>query len=112
LIDIQEVTKIPPGEIKLIRGMKTAQRMALVRWYSLVDEKEAQRPPLGERCHLPYAMKEVSQTTTAEWLNCFHVVNICFIFHLEAIQKRFVSCGGWIESISFGSTSPVGFLLH
>jgi hypothetical protein len=59
-----------------------------------VDEKQARRPPVGERCHLPYGLKEVCQTTTAEWVKGSSVVNICFIFHLDAIQKGFVSCGG------------------
>jgi hypothetical protein len=68
--------------------------MVLVRWFLFVDEKDAWCPPIGERCHLPYAMKEVCQTTTVKWAKSSVVVNICFIFYLNAIQKGFVSCGG------------------
>jgi hypothetical protein len=94
LIDLLDENSIPEGEIKCSRGIKKPRRMALVRWYSYVDEKDARRPPVGDRCHLPYAMKEVCVTTNAEWVKTCCVVNICFIFHLEAIQKGFVSCGG------------------
>jgi hypothetical protein len=94
LIDLRDENLIPHGEIKFTRGYKEPRRMALVSWFSLVDEKEARRSPVGDRCHLPYRMEEVCQTSTAEWVSCCGVVNICFIFHLEAIQKGYVSCGG------------------
>jgi hypothetical protein len=87
--------------------MKAERRMALVRWYSFVDEKEARCPPVGERCHLPYGMKEVCLTNTAEWVISSAVVNICFIFHLESIQKGHVSCAGMdrVYYIRFQKTS-------
>jgi hypothetical protein len=94
LIDIQDEHLVPQGEISRRCDMNKPRRMALVRWYSIVQEKDARRPPVGERCHLPYGMKEVCQTHSAEWVNSSVVVNICFIFHLESIQKGFVSCGG------------------
>jgi hypothetical protein len=91
LIDIQDTNLIHPAEIKRANKEK---RMALVRWFLPVDDKEARRPPVGERCQLPYEMKEVCQTTTAEWVKDSAVVNLCFIFHLAAIQKGYVSCAG------------------
>jgi hypothetical protein len=94
LIDLQDENNIPHGEIKHSCGSKISRRMALVRWFSMIDEKDVRRPPIGERCHLPHGIKEVCQTNTVEWVPCRFVVNICFIFHLQAIQKGFVSCGG------------------
>jgi hypothetical protein len=94
LIDIKEATYIPSGEIKCTGGPNKAGRMALVRWFHFLDEKDVRRPSAGERCHLPTAIKEVCQTTSVEWVNALKVANICFIFHLDAIQKGMVSCGG------------------
>jgi hypothetical protein len=111
LIDLQDEHLVPQGEIRPQHAIKTPQRMALVRWFSTVDEKEAQRPPVGKRYHLPYGMKEVCQTNSAEWVACSIVVNICFIFHLEAIQKGLVSCGGMNRVFYIGFQKLSGDLL-
>jgi hypothetical protein len=100
LIDIKDENAVPQDEVTRSLCSKNTGRMALVRWYHFVDEKEARRPPVGNRCHLPYSMQEVCLTTTAEWVSVCHVANICFVFHLESIQKGFVSCGG-MERVYF-----------
>jgi hypothetical protein len=45
-------------------------------------------------------MKEVSKSFEAEWVPVETVTNICFIFHLDVIEKGLVSCGG-MERVFF-----------
>jgi hypothetical protein len=96
LIDLKEAGLIPEGEYPLMarKGKNCSKRMALVRMLPFVDENAPALPRAGDRCHIPYSMKEVYQSLLVEWLPVELVVNICFIFHVDLIQKGYVSCGG------------------
>jgi hypothetical protein len=96
IIDLNVSAAIPEGESLLPgrKGKKGLQMMALVRIYPFVDENVPPLPSGGEMCHIPYGLKEVMQSTTLEWLPVESVVNICFVFHCNLIQKGFVNCGG------------------
>jgi hypothetical protein len=96
IIDLKDAASIPLGKSLSIsrKGANGLKRMALLRLYPFASESV---PPLhrgAEMCHIPYAMKEVLQSTIVEWLPVECVVNICFIFHCDLIQKGLVSCGG------------------
>jgi hypothetical protein len=96
LIDLMVAGAIPVGEVPLTtkRGKNRLKRMALVRILPFADKNFPPLPRGGDLCHLPYSLKEVSLSTIVEWVPVEFVVNICFIFHVDAIQKGFVSCGG------------------
>jgi hypothetical protein len=94
LIDVRDGAAIPKGEIDRRKWRKLPKRMALVRWLPFVEESDSSRPAAGDNCHLPYSMKEVSQSTMVEWISVEAVLNICFVFHIDAIQKGLVSSGG------------------
>jgi hypothetical protein len=96
LIDLKVAAAIPEGEGTVIarNGKNGLKRMALVRLYPFADETFLALSRGGELCHLPYSIREVSQSTMVEWIPVKSVVNICFIFHVDSIQKGLVSCGG------------------
>jgi hypothetical protein len=102
MIDLLDEDSIPQSEKEFIgtRGRKSCRRMALVRLRRFVEETDAPRPPVGDCCHLPYAMKEVAETSLVEWIPVDSIMNICFIFHIDLIQKGLVSCGG-MERVFF-----------
>jgi hypothetical protein len=89
LIDLKELSAIPKGESNLTvrKGKHSLKRMALARFFPFVDESVPSLPWAGENCHIPYTIKEVMQLTMLEWLPVESVVNICFIFHCDTIQK-------------------------
>jgi hypothetical protein len=96
LIDVRDHDSIPKSERDSIRtkGKNRFTRMALVRLRPFVEESDAPRPQVGDNCHLPYSMKEVSESSNVEWIPAKAMVSICFIFHMDVIQKGLVSCGG------------------
>jgi hypothetical protein len=102
LIDLSNQDSIPSSEKQFIatKGSKSGSRMALVRLRRFVEEKHAPRPSAAECFHLPYGMKEVAETLLLEWIPVEAISNICFIFHIDLIQKGLVSCGG-MERVFF-----------
>jgi hypothetical protein len=111
LIDLTDQDLIPQAEKHYIgtKGRSSCSRMALVRVRRFVKESDVPRPLVGDCCHLPYGMNEVAKTTVAEWIPVEAISNICFIFHIELIQKGMVSCGGmdWVYFIRFQEIEPM-----
>jgi hypothetical protein len=100
LIDVMDAALVPKGEIDATFRRGKKKRLALVRILPFVERGVASPPTAGENCHLPYSMKEVCQSTSVEWFPVDSVVNICFVFHIDCIQKGLVSCGG-MESVFY-----------
>lgn len=96
VIDLKACAEISQDEfpLKSRKGLNGSKRMALVRLYPFAGENVPSLSRGGKMCHIPYAIKEVLQSTIVEWLPVQCVENICFIFHCDLIQKGLVSCGG------------------
>jgi hypothetical protein len=96
LIDLKVAGAIPEGEASdtVGKGKNALNRMAFVRFSPFTNKYFPALPRDGKLCHLPYSIKEVSQSTMVEWFPIKSLVNICFIFHVDSIQKGLVSCGG------------------
>ena len=96
IIDIQDLRDIAEDEIEpsKTKGMGPRSRWILLRLRSFVKKKEASRPDPIKYCHLPDSLLEVAETQLVEWIPAEAVLKICFIFHVDAIQKGLISCAG------------------
>jgi hypothetical protein len=96
IVDITEQGHIPKGERSSVEspGKTPATRMALMRIRSEVQSRTIRRPDPIEYCHVGDTTKELMETYNCEWVPVTAVTNICFIFHIDSIQKGQFSCHG------------------
>lgn len=102
LLDISDQGCIPKGELATVesRGKTPRTRMVLVRMRCEIDRRSTRRPDPMEYCHVGDSMKELVESYDCEWVPATSVINICFIFHIDSIQKGLFSCQG-MKSVFF-----------
>jgi hypothetical protein len=96
IIDIKEQGRIPKGERSLVEspGKIQSTRMVLMRIRSGIDDRNVRRPDPMEYCHVGDTLKELVDSYECEWVPATAVINICFVFHIDSIQKGLFSCQG------------------
>lgn len=102
ILDITDQGRIPKGECSFVDspGKTPRTRMVLMRMRLELDERKIRRPDPMEYCHVGDTMKEVVDSYECEWVPATAVINICFIFHIDSIQKGLFSCQG-MKSVFF-----------
>jgi hypothetical protein len=96
IVDIVEQGRIPKAELSAVetRGKTIMTRMVLVRVRPKVDRRSTRPPDPMEYFHVGDTIKELADRYECEWVPATSVLNICFIFHIDSIQKGSFNCHG------------------
>jgi hypothetical protein len=94
IIDIRDYCDIPKKEKASLISKPSdgLTRMVLIRHQSYL--KEWCSIDSGIYSDVPDGLNEVVDTLELEWIPCNAITSVCFIIHLDTIQRGFICCKG------------------
>jgi hypothetical protein len=96
IIDIVDYRDIPKAERCSIcpKPADGKTRMVLIRHRPFVKRKEVNLPDPVQYSSVSESTLEVADSVEVEWLPYNNVLGICFIFHIDTVQRESIPCKG------------------